>query len=177
MRPLSAPLGEPTRIVALVREGRLEQRRRGGLLEGPKAPISRVADSAGSAEFGIQGRGSSVSASARRLTLRDSGKHTLAFRVRRVRGRRGGAQGPQRQQGSARGFVGRTVRRLDSRPAPSRPIGSAESGRYMVVVRWPPCLGPAVLQGASAWTGRCLGSWRLFEVCCAARSWRRRDWL
>ena len=40
MRPQSAPLGEPTRIVALVREGRFEQRRRGGLLEAPR-PRSR----------------------------------------------------------------------------------------------------------------------------------------
>ena len=40
MRPQSAPLGEPTRIVALVREGRFEQRRRGSLLEAPR-PRSR----------------------------------------------------------------------------------------------------------------------------------------
>jgi len=143
----------------------------------PRRPlISRVAASAGSAEFGIQGRGSSVSASARRPALRAPGS-TPSHSGPQVRGRRGGAQGPQRQQGSARGFVGRTVRRLDSCPAPSRPIGSAESARYMVVVGWPRGCGPAVLQGASASTGRCLGSWRLFEVCCAARSWRRRDWL
>ena len=83
-------------------------------LKSRRLPISRVADSAGSAEFGIQGRGSSVCASARRLKRRGSGKHTLAFRVRRVRGRTGRSPGSaaaagfgswlRRAHGAAAGF-------------------------------------------------------------------------
>jgi hypothetical protein len=62
VRPQVAPLGEPSRIVALVREGHLEQRRRGRVVEGPKAPITQVADSAASTEFELRGRGSCLSA-------------------------------------------------------------------------------------------------------------------
>ena len=141
-----------------------------------RPPIGRVGDSAGTTEFGIQGRGSRVCASsqpapscvirrgASPIRVRRSGEDAAGFRLRSWR------------RASVRIYVGRSVRRLGSCPAPSRTSWSAESAR-VVVVGWLRGLGRAVLQGPRHRQGGCLGALRLFDEAGAASGWIARDWL
>ena len=178
VRPQVAPLGEPGRIVALVHEGRLERRRRGSLLEAPKAP-----DRAGGGFRGIdRGRNTGAGLAHFRIVaagskLRDPERHPPPF----------GSAGPEKarrssglrswREDSVRVAVGRPVRRLGSCPAPRRPSWSAECAGDALAVDWPRGLGRAVLQGPRHRQVRCLGALGLFDEAGAVSGRIARDWL
>ena len=146
MRPQVAPLGEPSRIVARVREGRLEQRRRGCLLEAPKGPRSRgwrIPRDRASSEY----RGG-AGALPHRLAVSTGviPANASSIRLRTCMKTRGSST-----CAAAAGFGSclraRSVGWLGLCPAPYRPIRPAASARYVVVVGWLAGLYEQVLQG------------------------------
>ena len=170
MRPLSAPLGEPTRNVALVREGGPERRRRARLLEAPQAPPSvegrpspRRRPDIESIERGPDRFSGMSPSQAPRL-----GARAASIRVRRAPSRQV-RHAPRVRQGSARatttgarclgcvrtppldvGRVGPRTRPLRGGPdwlrglgpgGPREPRGDGQVSRLLVVVRSPRCRG------------------------------------
>ena len=178
MRPQRAALGEPTRIVALVRQGRLEQRRRGDVRRGRRPPNSWLGQLRGIDRVQKAGPGHRRFRTWPVIECRLDAGHAPPMRVRR----------PRAMGGSACSAVTARFSSCGSRAfgasawirAPS-PCESHVGPRC-----WPGCAAGGVWRRRRSPTARralgesgrgCLGSCGLFDALGAAGSRARRDWL